>query len=58
MPQDTHNQRNGVGLLSLDRTHMFTLNFIYGLPFFKAAHGPAGFLRDPRIIQFRLKMSY
>lgn len=42
-PQDTRNKRNSVGLLSLDRAHMFTLNYIYELPLFRTATGATHF---------------
>jgi hypothetical protein len=41
-PQDSRNKRLDWGLTDLDRTHMFTFNYIYELPFFKDGRGPVG----------------
>ncbi|MBI3698460.1 MAG: carboxypeptidase regulatory-like domain-containing protein [Acidobacteria bacterium] len=41
-PQDIRNKRGSFGLTELDRTHMFTFNYVYELPFFRKAKGLAG----------------
>lgn len=41
-PQNTYNIRDDRGRAPLDRTHVFSANYIYELPFLKAQHGFAG----------------
>jgi len=42
-PQNFYNRHEGeYGLAMLDRRHVFTANFVYGLPFFKAQQGLVG----------------
>jgi hypothetical protein len=39
MPLDSRNKNLDYGLLDLDRTHLFSFNYVWELPFFKAEHG-------------------
>ncbi|MBI3683158.1 MAG: TonB-dependent receptor [Acidobacteria bacterium] len=41
-PLDSRNKNLDFGLIDLDRTHMFSLNYVYELPVFKNAKGPMG----------------
>ncbi|MEP7361645.1 MAG: carboxypeptidase-like regulatory domain-containing protein [Acidobacteriota bacterium] len=40
-PLDSRNKNLDFGLIDLDRTHMFSLNYVWEMPFFKGKHGVA-----------------
>ena len=41
-PQDTYDIHSEYSRAALDRRHVFTMNYIYELPFFKSQHNFAG----------------
>lgn len=43
-PLDSRNKDLDFGLLDLDRTHMFTLNYVWELPVFRGRSGPAAWI--------------
>lgn len=41
-PQDTYDTRSEYARAALDRRHVLTINYVYGLPFFRAQQGLVG----------------